>query len=409
MSVQKGCYPKFENMIAVQSHLNSHFRAAPRDLIIRHYSECPVRGRVFERDGFRLATSDNEACASFYEQVYSKTYTGGNLWDFFEEKNLRLAFRIDELEAVLKQDSEKASTFRFNPGMCKGSPFRSKFGLKLSHAFPAAEDVSGISLSARSFRFLSPFNILLTPKTLRNNKGSTSGFKHELLDEGFELYRKDVGETPQCIEVLHDLLRVEISKLPRGAEVFDEYLKICEAPDQPARHPASDTTIQIRFSAAQTPHPQTSKPVEQSGATLDRRLAATWEGFESGSNYSLGEILEPLGIDNYQPAIHVKNGQVSLAKFNLITFNSGFPSEVGIHTGDRRIQAASAWINGNAIPVFAKHTNHERPWYYYGQKSVAGYLEGSAARDYASSRGYPDHAKIHFILFLEDHDEENGI
>lgn len=170
-------------------------------------------------------TSDNEGCSSFYESIHAAIYPTRDLFDYFIAKRLKLAFKVNEPCTNGAFPSQGAVNLGFQRGLNAGHPFRSEGDLKLSHYLASAEGVVNVAAKNRCGRFLSPFNIILTPKTLRRNKkGRYSGYKHSIVSGPIaSLVRNDIGETPEILKILHCLFRHWILKHKNGAAAYNAY------------------------------------------------------------------------------------------------------------------------------------------------------------------------------------------
>ena len=128
-----------------------------------------------------------------------------------------------------------ASDYGFIQGQNKGFPFRSLCNLKLSHFHAAAENIDkDVSPFVRSAKFLSPLNIVLTPKRNREN----SGFIHTIVQGPLiKLVKNDLGETPEYMDLLHYMFITEVLKYNKGLEAYEKY---CEMTDSPLTYSSND-------------------------------------------------------------------------------------------------------------------------------------------------------------------------
>lgn len=230
-TMQLKSYPDFQRLIHSQIAFAKHMSETSDNYIIRAYKEF-TRARVYKRGNSTFASSDNEACASLYEHIYHRATTtfGRDLFQFFIDNRLYLSFQTkDNYNKAFHVQTAKEAGFRI--GGAAGKPFRQQHHLKLSHYLDAAENlVTDESISRRCAIFLSPLNIVLTPKTSRRGpNGTYSGFKHKAWKNDIEisLFKNDVGETPDIRNILHALLINQIHNEPEGKAAYMAYCKLC--------------------------------------------------------------------------------------------------------------------------------------------------------------------------------------
>lgn len=228
------CYPSFKHLIEMQLSFYQWWIQADSGFIIRGYQDFP-RARIYKMpNGTVFASSDNEACVSFYEYTY---HNGGNpfvngLFGLFQKERLFLSYPIQKDKSYNSElFISDASLSPFRMGGATGDPFRSVHQLKLSHYLEAAENLHfKVSPKHRCGVFLSPLNVVLTPKTPRIQGNNASGFYHGLKKDGgrFSLYKKDVGETRVVLEILHAFLIRDLLEIDNGLLAYKAYCDMCQ-------------------------------------------------------------------------------------------------------------------------------------------------------------------------------------
>jgi hypothetical protein len=226
-------YPSFDHLIQMQLSFYNWWIQADSGFIIRGHKNHP-RARVYKTpDGTVFATSDNEACVSFYEYTY---HQGGNpfvegLFGLFKNERLYLSYPIEKdksynTDAFLSEASQSG----FRLGGATGSPFRSAHQLKLSHYADAAKNLYlKVGPKQRCGIFLSPLNIVLTPKTSRTTGRIASGYYHSFRRAGqyMNLNENDIGETRETLDILHAFLIRDILLRDHGHPAYKAYCEMC--------------------------------------------------------------------------------------------------------------------------------------------------------------------------------------
>lgn len=199
---EEGCYPSLQNLISSQIDLFNWWKGSYTNYIIRH-SKHHKKFKVINENGTTYFSSDNEACASFYEQIFKTPIRiKGDLFQFFKENQLKVGIKVEK-------------SLGFKAGMANGICRRNE--LKLSHYMDAANNLSiKDSIKKRSAIYLSPLNIFLTPNP---NK-----FHHYI--NGQSLY--DLGEDSHMKEHLHSCLIQDLLTLQDGELAYKLYCEMCD-------------------------------------------------------------------------------------------------------------------------------------------------------------------------------------
>lgn len=224
-TVALNCYPSFNNLIEMQLKFYDWWSNSENGFIIRAYKKHP-RARIYKTsDGTLFVSSDNEACCSFYEYTYHNGayHFNKDLFDMFIDNKMFISFPIQK-EKLYDKDFYilKAKDYSFRMGGAIGNPFRSEHQLKLSHYQDAAYNLNKKdSVKKRCGIFLSPLNIILTPKKKRKH----SGFLHKLRKDGTNvgLYQNDVGETKIFKDYLHSFLVRDLLRNDKGIKAYLVY------------------------------------------------------------------------------------------------------------------------------------------------------------------------------------------
>lgn len=220
----KNLYPPTSNILKTQLNLFNYLATSPDKLIVRKFSSL-TRGRVYTLDNKLVATSDNEGCCGFYQSLYDQYWKEGDLFEFFIENNHNLSWKIDE-DCSSNVASVGASAYGLRGGGNPGRPFRSEYDFKLSHFLPAADKLPiETDIFIRTARFLSPLNIILTPKTKRKDTGYIHTIIHGKIKK---LENNDIGETQHYLEILHVLqINHLINQDPSFKNVYIKYCQMC--------------------------------------------------------------------------------------------------------------------------------------------------------------------------------------
>ena len=213
--IELGCYPSFSNLIESQINFYEWWEHSKSNYIIRKSKDYPFLIESI-KDNVRLIASDNEACASFYQFMYGNTIEiKKDLFEFFVEKRLEVGIP----KTKYPQQKITINKIGLKGGMKKG--IREGFNLKLSHYVDAARLLNSFdNIKKRSAIYLSPFNIFLTPKPLRKNKG----YLHYM--NKTKVY--DIGEEEIIKHQLHALLIKDILLTKNGKLAYKLYCKMCE-------------------------------------------------------------------------------------------------------------------------------------------------------------------------------------
>lgn len=205
--LDRGCYPPIENLIESQINFFHWWYSADSGFIIRHSREHK-KFELSVLNGTEYFSSDNEACASFYESIFRKSIEiPTTLFDLFKENKFKVGIKVDK-------------SLGFTTGMSNG-PCRQS-GLKLSHFIDAAKNLNVFDgPKKRCAIYLSPLNIFLTPKPLTNNG---IGYSHCINEYGLH----DIGEDDRIKALLHGLLINHILTFKNGPKAVQFYCQMCE-------------------------------------------------------------------------------------------------------------------------------------------------------------------------------------
>lgn len=222
-------YPSFKNLISMQLDFFEWWKNANTDFIIRGYKRYP-RARIYKNNNERFLSSDNEACVSFYTYTYDKGGYNfqGDLFRFYKKQRLQVSFPVDKKKLYDEESFiSNAKDENFKIGGATGIPFRENHELKLSHYVDAADNLSTkTTAKKRCGIFLSPLNIILTPKTKRKFSGYIHTLKKE--EQKIGLTRNDIGETRETLNILHSYLIRDIINQVDGEKAYRSYCEICD-------------------------------------------------------------------------------------------------------------------------------------------------------------------------------------
>lgn len=406
-TIESGMYPDLRVMIDSQIDLVRHLRTRPKSLLVRGFKQFRSRAYIYQMGQREIAISDNEACCGFYQELYQRQWQPTDLLNWFKEKRLAISGGTDEIPPVAGYPSTHAADRDFVITRNSGDPFRSKYGLKLSHYLPAADKLSSSeALDLRAGRLLSPFNICLTPKTMRS---LSSGYTHSIIQGPIpRLFRNDIGETDYYMSILHTLLMERVYAQDSGSSAYQEYYTLCSAPYTLTqmhfdRCRASASDIRVRFTSPTSDlGTSASSPSSAQGHRIaianQQDLPNTPGGFVVGHTYALDEIRQVLG-GSPMPAINRGGGQPTWAKFNCgRSYNPEGPGILGIHVGAGREAAALAWARtGVKIPFFFR-TGNVGGFDYLGLASAHLVYQGVDAQNYARINSYPTPGQVALIL-----------
>jgi hypothetical protein len=388
-SFNEGMYPPPQHLIDSQIDFSKHILSKPKNLLSRTFSPLSVRGRVYPLELKLVATSDNEACCGFYQEIYKTPWKAQDLFTWFKNSKIGISARIDESDHTNK--SKLASEFGLIGTQNHGNPFRSEHDLKLSHYLAAAEKLSATDpIELRAARFLSPLNICLTPKTRRKERG----YVHTVLNGPLKrLFKNDLGETDYYLHILHALLVDKVIAHPRGIEAYQAYIQICRPPFilneemiKNAKDQARDIVIRFERPQAQLDDVKIPIPSKQNGV------------LRIGSLYTKNEVKDVLG-GTIQKAINTKDGRATWAAFTCGKgYNPEGPGILGIHGGEGRESGILSWLKTGAVPFFFNDGNNKGKFEFMGSANLEIICRSAEAQSYARARNYPTPEEIEFIV-----------